>query len=807
MKIDLEGKTLSASVRELVAPDQRAPIGFAAQWRTRLGTRAHLAYGERVTEEATEAVPIDTEVVLELTHEVLGFEATVRGRADVVRRTADGPVVEELKSVIARPGDEILHRAMFQARLYALALDLAGDRPAAAHVVLYSLLDASTEVLDARYDREETVADLEEALGVLIEAALEGEAIAARRRDAAEALVFPFEQARAHQQELVDIFADALERNRPVLAAAPTGIGKTVTTLLPALRHALRNDATVFYLTAKTTQRKLVGETFERIVEASDPDYPLRSLTLRSRAQMCPPGDLRCHPAVCPLLSDFDERCEQTRIVDTLLEAPHLAPDVIFSVGKREKLCPYELSMRAAEHVDVIIGDYNHLFDERTTPAAIAPIENRIVIIDEAHNLFDRARGYYSPLVSRRLVRAAMEATRLVEPPGLAHQIDNWCDAVLDFVAEGARWRGEGERQQMDGCSPATLDVEGWENLAEEGELLGARHAQERFLRANVHGEDPVLSLIAEVSQLAELAASGHDELVSYASTDDGELGLGVGIVCVDPARRLERHHRKAIGTLAVSATMAPLRYFRDVLGLARLDPVLTSAPSPFPSEQRCVLISADVSTTYRERKAHAPTIARRIEETYLARPGRYIAFFPSFAFAGTVRGHLSLPPNEVLVQLPASGHAARSMILRQLQQRDRALLLAVMGGVFGEGIDLPGDALIGAMVVGPGLPPVSFERAAMQHHFSERHENGFAYAMVYPGLQRVIQAAGRVIRTMDDVGVIVLLGKRFALPEYIDCLPEHWYRHRPEELITDDLKGDLAAFWDALNVPESTAP
>lgn len=794
MKIDLDAKTFAVSVRELVAPRDRSPIGVGAQWRTRLGQRAHAAYGEAATQGKGD---VATEVPLTIARRVLDFDATVRGRADVVRRSGGRVVVEEVKSVLSRPGEQALSRAMFQARLYALALD-DGPEPPAAHVVLYSLIDGSTEVLDAEYLRHDAEAALDEALGVLIEDALAGAARRAERVAAAERLRFPFGEPRAHQLELMAILEDALERGRPALAAAPTGIGKTVSTLLPALRHALQNDATVFYVTAKTTQRKLVGETFDRVAAAAgEGAHRLRALTLRSRAQMCPPGDLRCHPALCPLLADFEKRMDETRVLEGLFSRPHLDPDDVYRRGEAAKLCPYELSMRAAEQVDVIIGDYNHLFDERATPAALGPITGRVVVIDEAHNLFDRARGYFSPFVGRRGVRAAVEATRHVEPPALAQQIVRWCEAVEDVLVEGARWRGEGERSAVDGCAPAKLDLEGWANLAEEGELLGARHAQERYLRANVRGDDPVLELVSEVSQLASLAESGDPELIAFASADDGERGVGVGLVCVDPARRLERIHRKAMGTLAVSATMAPLDYFSEVLGLARLDPVLTSAPSPFPVEQRRVLISADVSTTYRERDAFAPLIAKRIEETYRARAGRYIAFFSSFAYLNKVRGYLTLPPREVLVQLPASGHAARALLLKQLKQSPRTLLLAVMGGVFGEGIDLPGDELIGTVVVGPGLPPVSFERLAMQHHFGERHERGFAYAMVYPGLQRVIQAAGRVIRTMEDSGVIVLLGKRFAQEEYLECLPEHWYRHRPEELITDDLARDLADFWD----------
>ncbi len=800
MKLDLEAKTLRVSVRELCAPRQRAPIGLGAAWRVRLGQRVHAAYEAEATASAERGVSVATEVPVTIVREVMGFTAIAHGRADVVRRAPDAVLVEEVKSVLSRPGEATLARALFQVQLYALGLHEEGAAPPSAHVVLVSLVDGSREVLDAAYTPSDARAALDDALGVLLEEALAGSERRARRAASADALRFPYREARAHQLELIEILERALEEGRPALAAAPTGIGKTVTTLLPALRFALRHDAAVFYLTAKTTQRKLVGETFEHIAkQAEGALHPLRALTLRSRAEMCPPGHLRCHPSLCPLLANFEQRAGETRAVEGLLERVHLDPDDIFERGSALSLCPYELSMRAAEVVDVVIGDYNHLFDERSAASGLLGVGARVVVLDEAHNLFDRARSYFSPFVGRRGVRAAREATYAAEPPALAAAIARWCDAVDEAVIDGARWRGEGERPDVDGCAPAALELPAWEALAAEGELLGARYAQERYLRASVTGHDAILELVAVVSQLADLGASGDAELVAYASEEVGEQGLGLGIVCVDPARRLERVHKKMLGTLAVSATLSPIGYYAEVLGLSRLNPVLTSAPSPFPAENRQVLICPEVSTTFRERDEHAPRIAQLIEATYRARRGRYIAFFSSFAFLNTVRQHLSLPPREVLVQLPVGGHAARTLLLKQLERSPSALLCAVMGGVFGEGIDLPGDALIGAIVVGPGLPRVSFERLAMQHYFGERHESGFAYAMVYPGIQRVIQAAGRVIRTMEDAGVVVLLGRRFAESDYLDCLPEHWYRHRPEELITDDLAGELARFWESL--------
>jgi Rad3-related DNA helicase len=246
-----------------------------------------------------------------------------------------------------------------------------------------------------------------------------------------------------------------------------------------------------------------------------------------------------------------------------------------------------------------------------------------------------------------------------------------------------------------------------------------------------------------------------------------------------------------------MSATLSPLSYYGEVLGFSRLHPQIVHAASPFPQEHRQVVIVPTVDTTYRLRDSYTVAIARIISDVVGLRPGNYVAYFSSFAFLAKVRQHLDLPADRVLVQLPDMPEGMRRKVMKKLRAAPGpTLLLAVMGGIFAEGIDLPGAALIGAIVVGPGLPAAGFERQLVQWYYDERGESGFAYAMLYPGMQRVIQSAGRVIRTMDDRGVIVLLGKRFADPHYAECLPDDWYRFDPRELITDDPVSRLAEFW-----------
>jgi DNA excision repair protein ERCC-2 len=246
-----------------------------------------------------------------------------------------------------------------------------------------------------------------------------------------------------------------------------------------------------------------------------------------------------------------------------------------------------------------------------------------------------------------------------------------------------------------------------------------------------------------------------------------------------------------------MSATLDPVEYYADVLGFRPLHPKTVRASSPFPQEHQRVVIVPTVDTTFRQRDAHCGAIARTIGDIIALRSGHYIAFFPSFAFLTKVRQHLNLPPEQMLVQMPGMPDALRRKTMERLRAAaEPVLLLAVTGGIFAEGIDLPGAALIGAIVVGPALPAVGFERQLMRWYYDERSESGFAYAMLYPGMQRVIQAAGRVIRSAEDRGVVVLLGRRLAEPEYLECLPAAWYRYDPRELIAEDPVACLAEFW-----------
>lgn len=766
--VDLDAREVVVSVRDLVdrPPDTPRPRGWLSFARAEIGTDVHRAV--RAEREGTAGYAPEVPVVL--VHEVDGFSVRLTGRVDGLC-TGDGAlVVEEVKSATLL---EATPAWLLQVRLYALML--ARTRPGtavAARLLLVSVLDGARRTIEVPCDHARTARHLDELVRARIAAARHARVRAAGRAAAADALRFPYAAPRAHQEELLEAVARGLAAGRPVLATAPTGVGKTVSALLPALRHALAHDAVLFFATAKTTQQALVARTFRDLLAAAGPAAAgLRALTLRAKRAMCPPGTLLCHPDHCFHLERFlDRPRREATLADLRAAGAHLAPPAIDAAGRAARICPHALSLALCNEADLIVGDYNYVYGPSS---ALGLGRSAVVVVDEAHNLFDRARGYDSPFLARAAVADVAWRAPLLFPE--AEEFLLGLEATLRALAAGA---GDGR--------PVGRDAVPWAVLAKRAVRLGVRYAHAREADDRMVADDPFLAVFRRIVRLRDLVAADERELLPYANAE------GAGVLCLNPAARLARRHRAMAGTVAMSATLHPLPYYRDVLGFAGMAPLEVECPSPFPASRRRVVVVPTVRTTYRRRHAEVDGIAAAVAQVSRVRPGHYAAYFPSFSFLDAVRARLPATPGPVLAQRPGLDAAGRADLLARLRgDPGPLLLLAVLGGVLAEGIDLPGDALHGAIVVGPGLPPVGFERAAMQRYFEETAGRGFSYAMVYPGLQRVIQAAGRVHRTPGDTGVIVLLGRRFAQRPYRDVFPAHW-----SPVVAADPAPVLDAFW-----------
>lgn len=803
IRVDLEGRSVQGGVRELVEGPRELGGGSTGggSLRAQLGVEVHARYRAQRRNSLRDA--FTAEVPVTLRDEVDGFEVNIDGRIDGRIEHADEVALDEVKSVIEDgPADA---RAKLQLSLYALAVWQQGERrPLRLSVVLVRLRDEAERIEPLPFDPVQTRARLHNLVRRAIDDAHARRRVARARRRWAERLRFPHAEPRPGQLELVDAIESGLVAQRPVLAEAPTGIGKTAAALFASLRFGARDAKRVMYVSPKTTQHAQVAATFSRICDAAQrPEEPADdgpgvapplAVTLSARSRVCPPGPEPCTPEACPYREDFDERAEPV-LRRLVAEGGHPDPSQLSRLGRRHRLCPHALAVALADRADLVIGDYNYAFDPAVSPHATRELDRTVVVIDEAHNLFDRARGY----ASAALARTAIEGARDHLDP-----TDESCDGLLHWLRDAQGAIEAAARRPPDLEDRPALPPGDHYEIAPPHELeplaTRARRILLRYAAAHpeLRPDDPIAQVLRQGLALGDAIADLSPALVPYASKASAGCGESIGVVCVDPSERLELRNRGFAGVVGISATLAPLDYFADVLGLSALSPITRHVPSPFGPDQRCVVVAPHVDTTYRQRHRAYDKVARLVADVVATRPGPYLVFFPSFAFLRAVHPRLSLGGEaRVLVQAAGATRPERAATLDALRHGEGTrVLLAVTGGVYGEGIDLPGDEVIGAIVIGPSFPPVGFERAAMARHFQVTRAAGFAYAMLYPGLSRVVQAAGRVIRTPEDRGIVVLVGRRFTRPEVLQCLPEDWYRYDPRELLPDDPVEALASFW-----------
>jgi DNA excision repair protein ERCC-2 len=578
-----------------------------------------------------------------------------------------------------------------------------------------------------------------------------------------------------------------------VLLSAPTGIGKTVAALYAALEYALRDGLRIFFVTAKTTQQTLAVETLQQLAQDG---VQYTAVHLRAKEKSCLNEIYYCHENVCEFARDYAGKLERAHLVERLLELPVLSPTTCAEVGQHYRVCPFELSLDVAVEADVIIGDYNYVFDPGSYLRRFfqdTPYDDCVLIIDEAHNLYARGRDYYSPVLRQRRVRQL-----------LSYCADEQARLFRDFATFFAEldelfpqlYEAAMERPQI---GEPTLVTPPWELIAAlrgRLETLMTDYVIYRRRTGPLSGGDPIQDFYYAWQRLCDVLALGGDEF-SYIYQHELDESL-FKVLCKDASRFLHERLQGFHSVVAMSATLTPFAFYQDVLGFPAERTFTAEFPSPFPAANRQIMVIPEISTTYRERERDAPRAAQIIETIVAQRHGNYAVFFPSFVYMRMVRSWLRYPGYQLLEQTEAMSDAERAAVLTRLQQHDTApvLLLAVQGGIFAEGVDYPGDMLIGVIIVGPGLPRVDFEQELIRTYYDDTYTSGFAYAYLYPGMNRVVQSAGRLIRSETDVGIIALLDKRFTYSNYTALFPSHWYTQTPRELVTRHYQQVLQRFW-----------
>jgi Rad3-related DNA helicase len=686
----------------------------------------------------------------------------VRGRADGY--DPDQNLIEEVKTYrgqFSSIPDNHRHLHWAQLRIYGHLMCVQLDMEQVNLALVYFDIGSQQEtVLRETRSRAELAAIFEDHCGRFIAWAEQEMRHRERRNDAMESLRFPHADFRPGQRQLAEAVFRANAGKRCLLAQAPTGIGKTLGTLFPALKAAPKENLDkLVFLAAKTPGRRLALDAAATLKAGGTAVGPiaLRVLELTARDKACEHPDKACHGDACPLARGFYDRLPAARAA--ALDAPLLDRAALREIGLAHDVCPYYLGSEMARWSDLVVGDYNYWFDGGAMLYAMALNYGwRVsVLADEAHNLVSRARGMYSA----SLARPALRAARAVAPPGL--------QKALDKV--GRAWTDAGKAAPLPYQALDSLPQKLLDSLQNATSVI-----TEHAAAFPVPLEPALQEFYFDALHFLRLAESFGDHSI-VDLTRENERDTILAIRNLVPAPFLKPRFELAHSTTLFSATLSPWHYFADLLGMPE-DTAWIDVDSPFAASQLRVELARGISTRYQHRRASLVPIADLMAQQYERMPGNYLAFFSSFDYLQQAADTLAQrhPGIPTWHQARRMNEAERSAFLERFTSESKGIGFAVLGGAFGEGIDLPGARLIGAFVATLGLPQVNPVNEELRQRLQAMFGAGYDYAYLYPGLQKVVQAAGRVIRTEQDQGVVWLIDDRFARPEVLDLLPRWWH-------------------------------
>lgn len=686
----------------------------------------------------------------------------VRGRADGY--DTDQNLIEEVKTFRGRFDsipDNHRHLHWAQLRIYGHLMCEQLDMEAVNLALVYFDIGNQHEtVLRETRTRAELKAIFDDHCGRFIAWAEQEMRHREGRNAALTNMRFPHADFRPGQRQLAEAVFRANAAKRCLLAQAPTGIGKTLGTMFPALKAAPKeNIDKLLFLAAKTPGRRLALDAAATLKAGAT--MPLRVLELTARDKACEHPDKACHGESCPLARGFYDRLPAARAA--CLDAPLLDRDALRTVGLEHDVCPYYLGSEMARWSDLIVGDYNYWFDGGAMLYALALERGwRVsVLADEAHNLVSRARGMYSASLARGSLRAA----RAVAPAGVQKPLEKLGRAWLDAGKSAPL-----PYQVLEAIPQKLLDS-----------LQNATSAITEHLAEHMAGSalDPALQeFYFDALQFLRLAESfGEHSMFDLTRADQRDTVLAIRNLV--PAPFLKPRFELAHSTTLFSATLSPWHYFADLLGMPE-HTAWIDVDSPFVASQLKVEVARGISTRYQHRKASLAPIADLMAQQYAQHPGNYLAFFSSFDYLEQAADMLARRHSEIPAwhQSRRMSELERTAFLDRFTSESKGIGFAVLGGAFGEGIDLPGARLIGAFVATLGLPQVNPVNEQLRERLQAMFGAGYDYAYLYPGLQKVVQAAGRVIRTEQDQGTVWLIDDRFARPEVLELLPRWWHVH-----------------------------
>ena len=753
------------SVRSLVAftvfPPDITPLSPDLMEQ---GRRAHVS---RQSESVAEA-----EVMLTWKGEAEGCEVTVTGRMDLFDGAQDPPLIEEIKLSSSKTLGEPYKEHLFQAVCYGFMLC---ERDRLKKVRLRVSYADTAGCLTATFEEDWGYNRLRSSFFNLLLPYLRWQMLLAerekKRNESLASLPFPYPDYRPGQYEMAAQVYTAIQRKRRLFAVMPTGTGKSAAVLYPALKAlSLNLTSKVFCLTARGTQRVSMQKELQNMRSLG---LKLQALTLNARESVCPMEQVRCHPDHCERAKDHFVR--QGQALHEALSYENWDTEQVLEIADRHLLCPFEFSLALSLIADVIICDYNYAFDPMIRLSRVFDATRKVtLLVDEAHNLPDRARD----MLSGRLSSSAL------------------CDFRRDFGKLLGR-----KSPVYKACSDLIRTLETEDLKEDQRPLLSGLNALITALNAAyAHGGMNLLRDALGLSQALSRAQVDGEDYTILHQTGKGQSSFS--LINLNPAPHLRDYTKKLSGVIFYSATLNPLAAMRDLLGGEEEDACL-ALPSPFPKEHLLTL-HLPLNTRYQAREASLLPAARAISALFLAQPGKMLAYFPSFAYLSAILPALNetAPELPLIVQESGMDEEKRASFLAAFTGNYEPLLgLCVLGGVFAEGVDLPGKALTAVAIVGIGLPQVNEERNNLKARMETALGDGFAYAYRYPGMHKVLQAAGRLIRSDTDRGVLLLMDDRYSWREVSSLLPGHFSLNRVKSI--DEITNRTKEFWSLSKTEE----
>lgn len=755
----------AVSVRSLVEYVYRSgdiESGFRTSAALTEGTKAHQKIQKQYSGEDEKEVYVSEEIVCN------GLKFIIDGRCDGILAAEDGLTIDEIKSTsgsLDAISEETYPVHWAQAKCYAYMI--AKARGVSLMRVQLTYVHTVTEE-QKRFIAEMTVDELERFIHEMAEAyypyaKMRTDHERERNRSVKE-LPFPFASYREGQRKLAGAVYQSIADGHKLFARAPTGIGKTISTLFPSIKAIGEGLLKrIFYLTARTITRTAAEEALA-LMRAKG--LHLHAVTITAKEKACLQEEVRCSKEHCPYADGYYDRVNGA-ILDMLSNEELMSRQIIERYAIKHSVCPFELSLDAAYASDIIIGDYNYVFDLRVSLKRFFEEGKRqtVLLIDEAHNLADRAREMYSSTARKSDFLLLQREFKNVQP-----SVHAAAKAVNDYFIALRKKHGEGrENVEKELPQPLVALLESFLPIAEQ-ELAAFRGER------NGSSQQLLLDCYYAASSFVRIAKLYDERYVTYTAFTKHEVETR--LYCLDPSHQLRQMGKGYRSHIFFSATLSPISYYMDVLGGDEEHDYSVSIPSPFSREQLQVFVRPQ-STRYQDRDRSIEPIAALIREFVSERPGNHLVFFPSYEYMNRVYELLQQQDTgmNMIVQHTHMSEEERESFLAAFQGGRSGIFVgfAVMGGIFSEGIDLVGDRLNGVVIVGVGLPQLGLERNIIRDYYNGQDKNGYDYAYVLPGMNKVLQAGGRLIRSEQDRGSLLLIDDRYLQPQYKRLLPEEW--------------------------------